>query len=400
MKNEIEIFSKEYEDNPYLFYEKMRNDLPLFFHEASQSYVISRWDDVGKALKDSSAFSNASYQWQLGPIHGKTIAEMDGKEHSAHRNTIIPFFRNKELMDNFYQEIQKCADKLYGKMKGKALIDYRNDFSKVFPISVISLLLDLPENDLPLFSEWYMQFSAYFQNIKNEEEVKQQGFIARDEFGEYIRSHILQRQKNPKNDLLSTLCSADIDGELLPYDFIKGFCSLLLLAGGETTDKALANMVRNLVMHPEQMESIRKDRSLVDLAICESLRFSPPIHMVIRITTEEVILSGGRIPANANVLCMLGAANRDSSQFQDPDIFNIFRSNLDVKTTFTGASNLRTFGLGRHFCLGSQLSKLEMNIAINGLLDYADIIEFAEGKLPSEVGIFSRYPKTLPLSIK
>jgi pulcherriminic acid synthase len=172
---------------------------------------------------------------------------------------------------------------------------------------------------------------------------------------------------------------------------------LMIFAGGETTEKTLATTFRNLVAHPEQLATVRADRSLIERAIPESIRYTAPTHMVPRRTSAEVAVSGGTIPAGSEVLCFLGSANRDERRYERPDTFDIFRSETDPARAFTAASSHLAFGGGRHFCLGAQLSKFEVQAAIQQLLDAMEDIRFADGVAPPDTGLFLRGPKEMRL---
>ncbi|WP_202183146.1 cytochrome P450 [Chitinophaga solisilvae] len=395
----INLFSPEYQEDPYYFYQVMHRHQPLFFHEPTGSYVLSRHEDIVKAFKDP-AFSSRNYAWQMEPLHGKTIIQMDGREHSASRNVVVPAFRGKELMENTLPVMRSYAAALLSGFNGREVVELRDEFTNIFPIKVIVGLLGLPEEDLLLFHRWYNILQRQFTNLSNDDAVLQEALTARDEFRAYLDAVLAERMAKPGHDLLSVLCTAEVDGVRMDSTQIKGFCGLLLQAGAETTDKALANMVRNLLLHPDQFERLRKDRSLLDRAIIESLRFSPPTHMLLRITNEKVQVSGGEIPAEATVICLIGAANRDGKVFDRPDEFNIFREELDPRTAFTGASNIATFGFGRHYCVGVQLAKMEMQVAMEYLLDYMEEMSFAEPEIPKETGVFTRYPESLRIRFK
>ena len=201
---------------------------------------------------------------------------------------------------------------------------------------------------------------------------------------------IAQKRDNPADDLLSTMCQREIDGVRMSDQEIKAFISLLITAGGESTDKMLSLTLRNLLMHPEQLEAVRHDRSLIANAFAESLRFSPVTHRIMRITSEEVEVSGGTIPAKAKVIMLLGAAQHDQQQFDQPEQFNIFREDLDVEKAFSGSANHMAFGGGRHFCVGAVLAKVEMEVAFDQLLDLTTSIELAEPDNIREQGLFTR----------
>jgi pulcherriminic acid synthase len=193
------------------------------------------------------------------------------------------------------------------------------------------------------------------------------------------------------------LTGVAVDGAGLSDDAICRFGMLMIFAGGETTEKTLATCVRNLVSHPGQLQAVRSDRSLVPRAIAESMRYTAPTHMVPRRTDADAEVSGGTIPADAEVLCFLGSANRDERRFERPDVFDIDREEVDPARAFTGAANHLAFGAGRHFCLGATLAKFEVEGAIQQLLDAMDDIRYADGAAPPDVGLFLRGPRELHL---
>jgi cytochrome P450 len=390
-----DILSPEFAANPYPFYRELRENYPLLYHEATQSYIISRYEDVEKAFKDP-VFSSSNYVWQLEPVHGRTILQMDGREHATHRNLLTPAFRGRDLQEKFVPVIQRASRELIDGFALDGEVDFVKRFARLFPITVIVDMLALPRADLEKFHRWYTSIIDFLSNLTGDPEVTQRGLQTKEELQAYMLPIIAERRANPGTDLLSTLCTSEIDGVRMTDHEIKAFVSLLLAAGGETTDKALANLMLNLLRNPDQFEAVRKDRSLIEPATAEMLRHSPPVHMIMRTPTEDVEMSGGVIPAGKTTTCLLSAANRDPRQFSDPDTFNIFRTDLNVKQAFTGAANHTAFALGRHFCVGSVLAKTEIEIAMNQLLDAMDDIRFKNGE-PEEKGVFTRAPKTMEI---
>jgi cytochrome P450 len=173
--------------------------------------------------------------------------------------------------------------------------------------------------------------------------------------------------------------------------------SLLLVAGGETTDKALSNLFMNLIANPDQLAAVRADRALIDAAFAETLRHSPPVQMIMRQPAEDVEMHGVTIPAGSTVTCLIAAANRDPRHYSDPDRFDLFRHDLSVSKAFSGAANHVGFCLGRHFCVGAMLAKTEVEIAANQLLDAMDDLAF-DGAAPTPTGVFTRAPSSMPLT--
>jgi pulcherriminic acid synthase len=376
----------------------MREEHPVYFHDGTNSWVISRYDDVERAFKDR-VFTSDNYSWQLEPVHGRTILQMDGREHSVHRNLIQPAFRGSELTAKFVPVIEANARELIEPWRRDGRVDLVGQFTIRFPINVIVSMLGLDKSDHDRFQRWYHSIMAFLSNLAGDPDVTAQGLQTKDELQAYMLPIIAERRASPGDDLLSTLCTAAIDGEQMSDEEIKAFVSLLLVAGGETTDKALSNMFMNLVANPDQLAAVRADRSLIDAAFAETLRHSPPVQMIMRQPAEDVEMDGVTIPAGSTVTCMIAAANRDSSRFAESDRFDIFRDDLAVNKAFSGAANHVGFCLGRHFCVGAMLAKTEVEIATNQLLDAMDDIAF-DGGPPAPVGVFTRAPAAMPLTFR
>ena len=393
---EPDILSTTFADDPNAVLQVMREDHPVTYHEAMQSWLISRYDDVERAFKDK-AFTSDNYAWQLEPVHGRTILQMEGRDHSLHRNLIAPAFRGSELAEKFVPVIAANSKDLIDTFRDDGHVDLVDQFTIRFPINVIVDMLGLDKSDHDQFHRWYHSIMAFLGNLSGDEAIAADGLKTKDELETYMLPIIEARRANPGSDLLSTLCTAVIDGEQMTDLEIKAFVSLLLVAGGETTDKALANMMMNLIANPDQLEAVRNDRSLIENAFAETLRHSPPVQMIMRQPSEDVEMHGVVIPAGSTVTCLIAGANRDPRQFSDPNTFDIHRQDLEVGKAFSGAANHAGFALGRHFCIGAILAKTEVEIATNQLLDAMQSISFAASP-PQPVGVFTRAPKTMPLT--
>jgi pulcherriminic acid synthase len=233
--------------------------------------------------------------------------------------------------------------------------------------------------------------------VTQDPDVTAAGLRTTAELREYMAPIIESRRNEPGDDMLSLLCTATVDGQQMTDEEIKAFTGLLLIAGGETSDKAMASMFKNLVNNPEQLHAVRADRSLIDRAFAETLRYSPPVRIIMRTVKEDTELSGGVVRAGKSVACVIGAANTDERHYADPDSFDIFRDDLNVPRAYSAAANHMAFAAGRHFCAGAQLAKAEAEIGANLLLDAMDDIRFPSGYEPPEAGLFSRAPETLRL---
>lgn len=392
-----DILSPECLTDPSPVWEALRETAPLAFHEGMNAYVISRFDDVERAFKDP-VFTSANYSWQLEPVHGRTILQMEGREHSIHRRLVTPAFRGSELTNRFVPVMRRNTTALLDAFRRDGEVDLVDAFTTRYPINVIVDMLGLPTTDHALFHRWYTSIMAFLANLTQDAAVTERGLRTKGELEEYLLPRIEHRRATPGEDLLSTLCTAEIDGARMSAHEIKAFVSLLLVAGGETTDKAIANMMVNLVGHPHQMRMVRADRSLIAAALAETLRYSPPVQMIMRQPAEDVELSGGTVPAGATVICLIAAANRDPRQYTAPEFFDITREDLDFGKAYTAAANHTGFALGRHFCVGAMLARTEVEVAFNALLDAMEDIELAEPVQPR--GLFTRAPARLQLRFR
>ncbi len=389
-----DILSEAFAADPYASYRTMREQFPLIWHEGMQSYVISRYEDVEKAFKDP-VFTSDNYDWQIEPVHGRTILQMGGREHAVRRALVAPAFRGKELQEKFLPVIERNAAELIDGFRDAGEADLVSQFATWFPINVIVDMLGLPREDHARFHAWYTSVIGFLGNLTQDPEVTAAGLRTREELAAYMIPVIQQRRANPGDDLLSTLCTAEIDGTTMSDEDIKSFVSLLLAAGGETTDKAIAGVFRNLLAHPEQLAAVRADRGLIPAAFAETLRFTPPVHMIMRQPSADVVLSGGTVAAGKTVTCLIASANRDGERYAEPDRFNIFREDLSTANAFSAAADHLAFALGRHFCVGALLAKSEIEVGVNQLLDALPELAPADGVIPDEQGLFTRGPGSL-----
>jgi pulcherriminic acid synthase len=291
--------------------------------------------------------------------------------------------------------IERNARELIEAFAADGSADLVAQFATWFPINVIVDMLGLPREDHARFHGWYTSIIGFLSNLTQDPEVAAAGLRTREELAAYMIPIIQERRENPGDDLLSALCTAEIDGTSMSDEDIKAFVSLLLAAGGETTDKAIAGVFRNLLANPDQLAAVQADRELIPAAFAETLRFTPPVHMIMRQPSADVELSGGTVAAGKTVTCLIGAANRDTERYTDADRFDVFRADLTTANAFSAAADHLAFALGRHFCVGALLAKAEIEVGVNQLLDALPDLALAEGETAEEQGLFTRGPASL-----
>lgn len=392
-----DILSPEFATDPYGLYERFREDFPVLLHEPTGAYVISRYEDVSRVLGEPE-FSARCYGRFLGPVvGGRVILELEGREHTAHRRLVNPAVHGAGLarMQGAIEEIQRG---LLDRFARRGHADLVSEFGDEFPIEVIIRLLALPPADGDQIRAWYLSNVRFASNIAGDSKVTAEAMEAGAQFQSYIRERIEERRSHPGEDVLSMLLTAEFEGERMPEQEVVAFCGLLLTAGGETAGKAFANMVRHLLENPDQLEAVREDRGLIERAIAETLRFTPPNVILQREPLIDVTLStGDEIPRDSTIMCLVGAANRDPRHFEEPERFDIHRDDLAFQQAFAGGANHVAFGAGRHFCLGAHLARSMLSTGMNLLLDGLQDLRFADDWQPIERGIVTRGLESLEL---
>ncbi|MFD9667946.1 cytochrome P450 [Rhodococcus sp. NPDC059968] len=251
-------------------------------------------------------------------------------------------------------------------------------------------MLDLPRERHEDFSRWYRAFHAFTANLSGDQGVIDRGLAARAEMTEYVLPLIEERRANPGADLISQMALAEIDGNRLSDEEVRAFVSLMITAGGETTDRALGLMLLNLLQHPYQLSAVRDSRELIVDAFVETMRYTPPVGIAGRQAAVDFELHGVTIPKGARINLLIAAANRDPRKFANPNDFDMFRPDNSTSKGFSGASDHLGFATGRHFCVGAQLAKAEIEIATGMILDNMSNLRLAEGFVPKPTGLWTR----------
>ena len=376
--------------NPYPEFERFRAEEPVQRidvsvmpgEEGKPLFVVYRFEEAQQLLRDNETFSSSIILSAYGEALGKRVMlGMDEPEHGRHRALVAKAFSQKGLARFQDELVARVANDLIDKMAPKGKANLVKEFTFPYPTRVIAGLLGLPEEDFLRFQKWSLALLSYALN-------PEQGLEASKALVEYYRPILVARRENPRDDLISRLAVAEIDGERLEDEEIFSFLRLLLPAGVETTYRSLGSLLLALLSDPEQLEAIRADRSLLPQAIEEGVRWESPLLTITRVATRDTELGGVAIPAGATVMPMLGSANRQEDRYPDPDTFNIHRQ---------AKANLG-WGHGVHVCLGMHLARLEMRTAVNLLLARLPNLRLdPDGKDPHIRGQVFRSPTSLPV---
>lgn len=330
----------------------MMGALERFMSGDREHYAAYSHDAVSQILRDGKHFSSSMYKDSIGVVMGPTILVMDEPEHSRYRGLIQMAFTKQEI--DFWEHalVRPIVNSLVDRFAERGRAELVRELTFPFPVHVIAGMLGLPAEDLPRFHRWAVELiSVGFDPAK--------GLAASRALADYLTPRIEARRGDPGRDLISVLAQAELEGDRLDTEHILGFLRLLLPAGAETTYRSSSNLLFGLLTHPDQLERLRADRSYLDAAIEEGLRWEAPLTGITRLCTEATEVCGTRIPAGALVHVELGSANRDETRFEHGEDFDITRPQRQHMA----------FAFGPHRCLGMHLARMETQVALEVLMD-------------------------------
>jgi cytochrome P450 len=296
-----------------------------------------------RVLSDHHEFS--SEYGNLGLLH------TDPPRHRKLRNLVTEAFTPRTV-EALRPRITEIVDELLDQVTPLGRMDLIEDFAVPLPVKVIAELLGIPIEERERFKRWSDAVVTGGQAGMSDAQASR-------EMGAFFTDLMEERRRSPREDLISALLAARIDGESLDQRELLSFCILLLVAGNETTTNLIGNAILCFDEHPDLEAQLRAGPELLASAIDEVLRYRSPIQSMFRKTRSEVRLGGQTIPAGEMVVAWIGSANRDPHQFPEPDRFDIRRS----------PNRHLAFGQGIHFCLGAPLARLEATIALRALLE-------------------------------
>jgi cytochrome P450 len=352
-------FDPEVIADPYPVYRELRDNAPVYWSREASSWVLSRYDDVSAALTDPATYSSASGIFPTPP--GVDMTELflpmlimsDPPRHTQLRHLVSKAFTPRRIA-GLETGIQTIVDDLLDQAPAAGTWDFVSGFAGPLPAIVIADMLGVPREDRDRFRTWS---STLIQSNPTRGEFGP-GLDAAAALYEYFSAFLAERRAHPREDLMTALVHAEVDGQHLSEEELLGFCLLLLVAGHETTTNLLSNSAVLLAQHPESRQQLADNPDLAPAAVEELLRYDSPVQGLARTLTQDVVLHGQHLPQGDTVLLLFGSANRDDHAFPDADHFDISRH----------PERQVAFGRGIHFCLGASLARLEARFALQALL--------------------------------
>ena len=357
--------------DPYPVYTEMRADAPIWYHEATDHWLVSRFADVNALLRDrrfGRTYHHVATHAEMGrpeepDWHGpfwhlirSGILDMEPPDHTRVRALVSKAFTPR-MVEGMRRPIQQMMDALIDEVAGAGEFDLIATLAEPLPVAVIAELLGVPDDDRHLLRPWSADICGMYE-LRPSEETARTAVRASVEFSAYLRTLSRLRRAEPQDDLISALAQVVDEGERLTEDELIGTCVLLLNAGHEATVNVTGNGWWSLFRNPDQLERLREDATLVPRAIEELMRWDTPLQMFERWVLEDSEICGAPVPKGAELGLLFGSANRDPDVFDRPDDLDVGREpNPHV-----------SFGAGVHFCLGAPLARLELQTSFATIL--------------------------------
>ncbi|WP_437779560.1 cytochrome P450 [Sorangium sp. So ce1097] len=393
--NRLNLFAPDVRENPYPFYAELRRSSPVCQVDPNGMWVVTRYDDLLAAFKNTQVFSSAGmrvateppYLRRHNPLSGSMILA-DPPRHGALRGLANRAF-SAAAVGSLEQHMRSTAARLADDLVRRRSADFIRDFASRAQISALARLIGFDPSLEERFERWTTDLVSVAtispEDHARLEEVR--GTI--DEMEQYMLDLLASRRRRGENDLVSDLLRSRNDGDGITDQDLISLLFLLLVAGLETATSLMTHMVLILARRPAWLDRLRAEPDLTPRFIEEVLRFEPPVHATVRLTLAETELGGVRLPAHAVVALLIGSGLRDETRFLDPDRFDPERRDQ---------ANL-AFGHGAHFCLGVFLARTQARVVLDELVRRCSRIELRADRLEWNSVLNTRCPVALPIQV-
>ncbi len=397
------MFDSDFITNPYRAYSYLRAAAPVYWMDRFRTgaWLVTRYADVLTGLHDARLSSQRSHNLTaalpsatqtefatFNRIFSKWMLFLDPPEHSRIRKLL-----NKEFTPNMIQRlrprIQQVVDSLLDDVAGKSEIEFMTEFANPLPVRVIAEMLGIPAEDQRDFQVWSDDLASFFGNATSTVDTARRAQNSLVSLTEYFRAMLPERRAHKGDDLVSLLLRVEEEGEMLTGEELLAQCTLLLVAGHETTRNLLGNGLLALLQHPVQFAKLKEDPALINSAVREFARFDSPVQFSGRAATEDFTWHDQEIRKGQTVILLLASANHDPAKFSEPEKLDISRDE----------GMPLSFGHGTHFCIGASLAYTEAEIAFTTLLERASGLRLLDDVPAWRPNLSFRGLSRLPLSL-
>jgi cytochrome P450 PksS len=368
-----DLFAPEALVNSYPLYKRMRSEDPVHYCESAGYWILTRYRDVEAALRDERLSSDrtALYINNLGSLDfnliqnflhltSKMMVGTDPPQHTRLRKLANPGFTTRAI-ESWRSIIENTTDRLLDQVQNHGGMDVVSDLSVPLPGFILPEIMGVPETDRANLLEWASDIGTFFGAAGGStiemEELARKAEKAAVQFCALIRQLIEQRRRQPGTDMISLLSLA-YQEQGFNLEEVPSLCIEILNAGLLTTTDLISNGVNALLCHPDQLQKLKKNPTLINSAVEEMIRFDTSVPFFFRIAKQDLTIGGKEITAGSVIALGLGAANHDPEKFDSPEVFDITRT----------PNEHLGFGSGIHFCVGAVLARMELTICLTKLL--------------------------------
>ncbi|XXY48148.1 cytochrome P450 [Sorangium sp. So ce269] len=383
MSNRYDLLAPETRNDPYPVYAEMRQHAPMCQVEPGGMWAVSRYDDVAAVMSDSAVFSSAGLREATRPSWlghnpvADSLALMDPPVHTKLRALVSKAFSSR-VIPRVEPLVRAAARRFADSIVTGEPIEVQEHFSSEVPGVAIAELLGLDPSLRRLFFSWSEALFSIHPATPPEHHARIRAVIA--DIETYLREVLADRRRNRRDDLVSDLLDAEVDGERLSEAELISFLAIVLQGGHDTAASMLASSLRCLAGRPDLLALLRAEPTAIPSFVEEMLRFDPPIQASTRLTVADTELSGVPLPRGSVVLALIGSANRDDRRIKDPDRVDLSRKrNAGL-----------TFGLGAHFCVGAALALAEGRLGLEEVLPRIQGLRMHQRGSAWSTSLFSR----------
>ncbi|HEV3511535.1 MAG TPA: cytochrome P450 [Candidatus Sulfotelmatobacter sp.] len=353
--------------NPYPLYRQLRREDPVHWDPFLHAWVVTRYDDVVHVLHHFSAQRTPTPEQlsslnlsALNPIAAVMVRQMlflDPPDHTRLRALASAAFTPRRV-EQLRSHIREVMDGLLDSVIQQGHMDILADFASPAPAIVTAELLGVPVSDHAQLKEWSQDFAEMLGNFQHNPDRFGRVLRSVEHLCDYFRRAMREQQYHPRAGLIQAMMTAEVDGARLTEEEIVANLIVTMVGGQETTTNLIGNGVLTLLRHPDDLERLRADPSLIPAAVEELLRYESPSQHTARLAPADVELGGKQIRKRQAVIAVMGAGNRDPERFPDPDRLDLARKD----------NRHLAFGWAAHFCFGAALARLEGQIAFDRIL--------------------------------